>query len=249
MLRKRGAERKTGMAHEVLDLEKEVQRIRSVFAKRKEARVSEWIPYLNLYGRYAYYDRTAVLIHAMRELKVKSLTGMNILDVGCGGGTLLRYLFDFGAKPGNCFGIDLLEDALGSAKELSPNTSFFLANAAQIPFADHTFDLVFQSMVLTSVLDPKIKQTIASEMLRVLRQHGRLVWYDFIYDNPRNKNVKGIGGREIRELLPGCEFQFWRLTLAPPIGRTLGAVSPFLFHLFSRVPFLCTHYLCIAEKQ
>jgi len=236
------------MTREVLDLEKEVRRIRTVFAQRKEAPVSEWIPHLNLYGRYAYYDRTAVLIHALRQLNVSSLEGMKILDVGCGGGTLLRYLFDFGAKPRTCFGIDLLEDPVRSAKELSPNVGFYLANAARLPFSDECFDLVFQSMVLTSVLDAKIKQTIASEMLRVLRRRGRLVWYDFMFDNPRNKNVKGIGRSEIQELLPGCTLRFWRLTLAPPIGRILGAVSPFLFHLFSRVPFLCTHYLCIAEK-
>ena len=237
------------MMHEVLDLEKEVQRIRTVFAQRKEAQVSEWIPHLNLYGRYAYYDRTAVLIHALRQLNISSLEGMKILDVGCGGGTLLRYLFDFGAKPRTCFGIDLLEDPVRSARELSPNVGFYLANAARLPFPDESFDLVFQSMVLTSVLDSKIKQTIASEMLRVLRKRSRLVWYDFMFDNPRNKNVKGIGRSEIRKLLPGCTLHYWRLTLAPPVGRILAAVSPFLFHLFSRVPFLCTHYLCIAEKQ
>jgi len=237
------------MMHEILDLGKEVQRIRTVFAQRKEGQVSEWIPHLNLFGRYAYYDRTAVLIHALRQLNVNSLDGMKILDVGCGGGTLLRYLFDFGAKPRTCFGIDVLEDPLRSARELSPNVGFYLANAARLPFPDECFHLVFQSMVLTSVLDAKIKQTIASEMLRVLRKRGRLVWYDFMFDNPRNKNVKGIARGEIRELLPGCTLRFWRLTLAPPIGRILGAVSPFLFHLFSRVPFLCTHYLCIAEKQ
>jgi ubiquinone/menaquinone biosynthesis C-methylase UbiE len=234
---------------EVVDLAKEVHRIRTVFEQRKETRVSEWIPHLNLYGRYAYYERTAVLIHALRKLKVKSLSGMKTLDVGCGGGTLLRYLFDFGVKPRTSFGVDVLEDTLRVAKELSPNVGFFVANAARLPFPDETFDLAFQSMVFTSVLDPKIKRTIASEILRVLRKRGRFVWYDFIYDNPQNKNVKGIRRREISELLPGCTLQFWRLTLAPPIGRIAAAVSPFLFHLLSQAPFLCTHYLCIAEKQ
>jgi len=237
------------MAHEVLDLEEEVHRIRTVFEQRKEAHVSEWIPHFNLYGRYAYYERTAVLIHAWRKLKIKSLAGMQILDVGCGGGTLLRYLFDFGARPRSCFGIDVLEDTLRVARELSPNVGFSLANAGRLPFADETFDIAFQSMVFTSVLDPKIKRAIASEILRVLRKRGRFVWYDFLYDNPQNKNVKGIGRREIGELLPGCTLRFWRLTLAPPVGRIVAAVSPFLFHLLSRAPFLCTHYLCIAEKQ
>lgn len=237
------------MPSEVLDLGKEVRRIRTAFENREEPRLSEWIPSLNLYGRYAYNDRLTMLVHALRQSGVESLNGKKILDVGCGGGTLLRYLFDFGAKPKNCFGIELLEQSLRSAKEFSPNTSFFVANAAQIPFPDETFDMVFQSLVFTSVLDPQIKRAIASEVLRVLRKPGLFVWYDFMYNNPRNKNVKGIGRREIWELLPGCKLRFWRLTVAPPIGRIIGELSPFLFQLLSRVPFLCTHYLCIAEKQ
>lgn len=233
------------------DLEKEVRRIRQVFHERKEqrgGRVSEWLPYFNIYMRYALYERNLVLIHALRELNIRTLKGMRALDVGCGGGTLLRYLFDFGAKPKDCFGIDVLEDTLRGAKELSPNLGFSVASAARLPFANETFDIAFQSLVFTAVLDPEIKRAIAAEVLRVLRKGGRFVWYDFIYDNPQNPNVKGIRRKEIRQLLPGCKLRFWRLTLAPPIGRITAAVSPFLFHLLSQVPFLCTHCLCIAEK-
>src|SRR5438132_938145 len=113
---------------------------------------------------------------------------MKILDVGCGGGTLLRYLYDFGAKPKDCFGVDVLEDTLHAAKELSPNVGFFIASAARLPFGDETFDLVFQSLVFTSVLNPEIKRAMASEVLRVLRKGGWFVWYDFTYDNPQNPN-------------------------------------------------------------
>jgi ubiquinone/menaquinone biosynthesis C-methylase UbiE len=236
-------------AQDGLDLPQEVRRIREVFEQRKQLRVSEWIPHFNLYMRYVLYERSGVLIGALRKINVKTLRGMKILDVGCGGGTLLRYLYDFGAKPRNCFGIDVLEDALLGAKELAPNAGFSLASAARLPFADETFDLVFQSLVFTSVLNPEIKQVIASEILRVLRKGGRFIWYDFTYDNPQNPNVKGIGRREIRALLPGCKLHFWRLTLAPPIGKITAALSPFLFHLLSQLPFLCTHCLCIAEKE
>jgi ubiquinone/menaquinone biosynthesis C-methylase UbiE len=243
------AKPETKSAQAGLGLQEEVHRIRRVFEKRKKMQVSEWIPHFNLYARYMLYERNGVLIDALRKLKVKTLGDMKILDVGCGGGTLLRYLYDFGAKPRDCFGIDVLEDTLQVAKELSPNVGFFVASAACLPFADETFDLVFQSLVFTSVLDPEIKRTIASEVLRVLKRGGRFVWYDFTYDNPQNPNVKGVGRREIRELLPGCKLHFWRLTLAPPIGRITAALSPFLFHLLSQVPFLCTHCLCIAEKE
>ena len=82
-------------------------------------------------------------------------------------GTQLRYLFDFGAQPRNLFGVDVLEDVLHTAKHLSPQVGFCLANPAKLPFCDEAFDLVFQSLVFTAVLDPRIKQAMAAEVLRV----------------------------------------------------------------------------------
>jgi len=231
------------------EIGEEVQRIRSVFEERAKAPGTEWIPYFNLYARYLVYERSGVLLDSFRRLNVKTLAGLKILDVGCGSGTLLRYLFDFGAEPENLFGIDVLENTLQRARYLTPNLSFMVASAARLPFQDASFDLAFQSLVFTSVLDERIKQAMASEVLRILRKGGRFVWYDFMYDNPWNKNVKGIGKKEIYKLLPGCTFQFTKLTLAPPIGRPVAALSPFLYHLLSRIPMLCTHYLCIAQKQ
>jgi ubiquinone/menaquinone biosynthesis C-methylase UbiE len=230
-------------------IEQEVQRIRKVFEQRAQAPVSEWIPHFNLYARYLAYERTGILLDTFRKLNVKTLAGLKILDVGCGSGTLLRYLFDFGAEPENLFGVDVIEDTLKRARYLMPNVSFTVASAARLPFPDASFDLAFQSLVFTSVLDGKIKTAMASEVLRVLKKGGRFVWYDFLYDNPWNKNVKGIGKKEIYKLLPGCNFKFRKLTLAPPLGRPTAALSPFLYHLLSQIPWLCTHYLCIAQKQ
>lgn len=232
-----------------LKIQEEVQRIRDVFQERAKAPVSEWIPHFNLYARYLVYERSGILLDTFRRLNIKTLSGLKILDVGCGSGTLLRYLFDFGAEPENLFGIDVLGQTLKRAKYLSPNISFAVASAAKLPFPDASFDLAFQSLVFTSVLDSRIKQAMASEVLRILKKGGRFVWYDFMYNNPRNADVKGIGKKEIYELLPGCTFQFRKLTLAPPLGRPVAALSPFLYHLLSQIPLLCTHYLCVAQKQ
>jgi SAM-dependent methyltransferase len=239
---------KIAVTSEGPDLEQEVRRVREVYSQRRERRVSEWIPQFNLYARYVLYERNELLVSVFRKLGVETLAGLRVLDVGCGSGTFLRYLFDFGAKPEDCFGVDVLEDTLHGAKHMNPNLGFTVASGARLPFPDQAFDIVFQSLVFTSVLDPSVKRGIAAEILRILPKGGRFVWYDFIYDNPSNPNVRGIGRREIRDLLPGCKLQFWRLTLAPPIGRVAGRISPFLYHLLSQVPFFRTHCLCIAEK-
>jgi hypothetical protein len=109
--------------------------------------------------------------------------------------------------------------------------------------------LVFQCTVFTSILDPKMKREIAGEMLRVLRPDGFILWYDFHVNNPRNAEVLGIKEAEIHRLFPNCKFHLRRITLAPPLGRIVAPISPFLYYMLSGLSFLCTHYLGLFEKQ
>lgn len=226
----------------------ETQRIRKIWKERQERSALESAQHFNYYGHYAVYERNELILTIFRSEGLRTLAGMRILDVGCSGGALLRHLYDFGARPGECAGIDLREDALQIAKYLSPNAGYVVASGVELPFADATFDLAFQTTVFTSVLDAALRNRMAGEILRTLRAGGRLVWYDFIYNNPRNPNVRGIGRREISQLLAGCRLRFWRVTLAPPIGRLAARVSPFLYHSLSCLPLLRSHYLCLAQK-
>jgi SAM-dependent methyltransferase len=226
----------------------EARRIREVYKQRKIGRNSVGVTPMDLRGRCAIHEREELLIRIFRREGLSTLAGLKILDLGCGAGALLGRLFDYGAEPENCFGVDIIEERLLFAKHLRPNINFILGSGAQLPLPDESFDFIFQFLLFTSVLDPEIKRTIAGEILRTLRRGGRLVWYDFAYDNPQNPDVKGIGRREIRKLLPGCRLDFWRLTLAPPVGRLAVRISPLVYRVLSEVPFLRTHYLCVAEK-
>jgi SAM-dependent methyltransferase len=226
----------------------EVRRIREVYKERTMGRNAVTVTPMDLFGRCAVHEREELLVTIFRRQGLSTLAGLKILDLGCGAGALLGHLFDYGAEPENCFGVDIIEERLVFAKHLRPNINFILGSGAQLPLPDETFDFVFQFLLFTSVLDPDIKRTIAGEILRTLRRGGRLIWYDFAYDNPQNPDVKGIGRREIRKLLPGCRLSFWRLTLAPPVGRLAVRISPFLYRALSQVPLLRTHCLCVAEK-
>jgi ubiquinone/menaquinone biosynthesis C-methylase UbiE len=188
------------------------------------------------------------MLQFFQKMGFTSLHDLRILDVGCGSGATLRRLLDFGAEPENCFGIDLVPKHVEAARRAHPNFKFVEGSAAQLPFPDEEFDLVHQATVFTSVLDPKIKQAIASEVLRTLRPGGHMIWYDFAYSNPRNPNVRGIGRQEIRVLFRGCKVEFNRLTLAPPIARPAARVSPLLCRLLWAFSPLRTHYLCFIQK-
>jgi len=226
----------------------EARRIREVYKQRKIGHKTVNVTPMDLRGRYAIHEREELLLRVFRSQGLTTLAGLKILDVGCGAGALLGRLFDYGAEPENCFGVDLIEERLLFAKHLRPNINFILGSGAQLPLPSESFDFVFQFLLFTSVLDAEIKRSIAAEILRTLRRGGRFIWYDFAYDNPQNADVKGIARGEIQKLLPACRLNFWRLTLAPPLGRLAARVSPFLYRALSQIPLLRTHYLCVAEK-
>src|SRR3989442_4123843 len=84
---------------------------------------------------------------------------------------------------------------------------------------DATSDMVLQSLLFTSILDGEVRRAVAREMLRVVRQDGWILWYDFHVDNPWNPDVRRVGRREMAALFPGCHIELQRLTLAPPLSR------------------------------
>jgi ubiquinone/menaquinone biosynthesis C-methylase UbiE len=176
------------------------------------------------------------------------LENKKTLDVGCGNGSWLRNFVQWGARPDNCYGIDLLEDRISEARQISPNMHFALANAEKLDFPDGRFDIVLLATCLTSIFDRDMKKHIAREAKRVLNDAGMILWYDFRYNNPWNPDVKGIKKKEIVELFGDCEYDFKSVTLAPPIARCVCACHPSLYSFFNIFPFLRTHVLCWITK-
>ena len=234
-------------AQSELDLEaqRENERVRGVFGKRTEVNSGPF----DLYALCAHQERQEALIRFFRRIGLSSLQGLKLLDVGCGSGGNLRRMIDFGAEAKNCIGIDLFRKSLLDGRGVNPGISLLEGTAARLPFGDGQFDFVFQFTVLTSILDSSVKRQIVSEIARTLRTGGYFVWYDFAFSNPRNQDVRGIGRREIAELLDGFQLDFQKITLAPPIGRKAVRISPAFYRLLALFPILRSHYFCFARKS
>jgi SAM-dependent methyltransferase len=157
---------------------------------------------------------------------------------------MLRQFVQWGASPEKIVGIELRREPVQLALKLSPNLDIRSGSADQLPWREDFFDLVCQHTVFTSILDFTLKQKIASEINRVLRPGGAVLWYDFTYDNPQNPNVRGIKAGEIRSLFPGYTMYLGRITLAPPIARRIPeSLLPVFYPLLSAIPLIRTHYL------
>ena len=227
----------------------EIDRIRTVYEKRAREGKSKVYSYFNTANLYFIQRRERALLRLLRRFGFEDLDDRKILDVGCGVGGLLRRFVDYGAKPSNLYGVDILPDRISLAEELSPHLNFCLGNAAQLPFDAGLFDIVMQFTVFTSILDNDMKRQIASEMLRILKPDGVIIWYDYHVNNPKNPDVRGVKKKEIRELFQDCDIKLKRITLAPPVARMLAPCSVILCQMLEKLPFLCTHYIGAITKK
>ncbi len=177
------------------------------------------------------------------------LDGRVIADIGCGRGTWLTEFLQWGAEPGKLCGIDLDDERVQVARQRVPSGDVRIGDASRLPWADASFDLQTQFTLFTSVLNMDVKRQIASEMLRVLKPGGLILWYDFRYNNPRNPNVRGIDAKEIRSLFPSCLIKLEKVTLAPPIARAVVPLSWVAGLILEKVPLLRTHYLGVIRRK
>ena len=173
-----------------------------------------------------------------------SLATCRILEVGCGTGFWLRQFVKWGARPDLVAGVDLLPDRVSEAQRICPSeTTITCTNAGRLDFADQSFDIVFQALVFTSVQDAAMRRRIASEMRRVTRRGGLIIWYDFDVNNPANPDVRAVKKPEIIELFPDCSISLHRVGLAPPIYRFFAPYSWVVCELLEMLPMLRTHQL------
>lgn len=95
----------------------------------------------------------------------------HLLEVGCGGGHLLRDALLAGAS---ATGIDHSEEMVDLASRQAPGASLLLAAAESLPFRDGTFTAVAMSVVFFFFDDPV---AVLCECRRVLTDDGRIAIY------------------------------------------------------------------------
>jgi SAM-dependent methyltransferase len=209
---------------------------------------------------FFYHGRTRHALALLRNAGFFPCADKTVLEVGCGSRGWLPDFESWGVLRANLAGIDLDQDRVVTIRKLLSGSSLTLheaptggadiriGDASQLPWPDATFDLLVQSTVFTSILSPDLKRRVASEMLRVLRPGGIILWYDFVYNNPANANVRGIGLGEVRQLFPNCSLRTRSVTLAPPIARVIVPLSWLTGEFLQALRVLNTHRLILIRR-
>jgi SAM-dependent methyltransferase len=157
------------------------------------------VPTAHYDGVAAWYDEHLAPGPELVEV-VRRLAGPGpgrCLDLGCGTGFHLATLHKLGWT---VTGIDISEDQLRLARSRAgDSTELLQGDAADLPFADGSFDLVFSAFTHTDVDD---FETVVAEAVRVLAPGGRLVYAGPhpCFVGPHSRFVRAMG---IPELHPG----------------------------------------------
>jgi 2-polyprenyl-3-methyl-5-hydroxy-6-metoxy-1,4-benzoquinol methylase len=173
-----------------------------------------------------------------------STENIQFLEAGAGEGSNIGFFRSIGIKDENIYANELLEERIKELRSNFQQINILPGNALQLNLKNK-FDIVFQSTVFTSVLDNNYKDQFALKLWELTKPGGIVLWYDFMFDNPKNKSVKGISKNEVRALFPdSLKIEFYKVTLAPPIGRRFQNFYSFL----NWFPFLRTHIIAVIHK-
>jgi SAM-dependent methyltransferase len=214
---------------------------------RHSLRPSSGNPWFDPDYVFRVQEQEREVLNLLRRYRQVNLDQLRVLDAGCGAaGWLQRFIF-WGASPENLAGIDLIADRIENARKLVPPTlTLKVGNAAEIDYADQSFDVIVLSLVVSLVMDASMRRRIASETLRVLKPGGIVIWYDYRYKPPRLQ-VRAIRRREIESLFGGCDIDLKRVTPIPPLRR-IARYSLMLALASGKLPFVRTHYLGAIQK-
>ena len=186
------------------------------------------------------------------------------LDVGCGTGQLAIRLADLGYK---VTGLDSSAGMLQLLQQKRPDITTVVGSAAELPFANETFELTYCVAVMHHVAHPAAVRRTLLEMARVTAPGGLVLVWDH---NPRNpywpiimRRVPQDSGAERlipeSEVVAGLQEGGARVRISRQLGlmpdfapKLLTPVFVGVERLAERTPVirrLCAHNVVLAIKE
>ena len=167
------------------------------FHKRSKEDFKDFIKKLELQALETAEERIPLYL----EVGLKDAE--NILDVGCGSGTVTKDIAHL--TKGKVIGIDGSGDMIEVAKNILKdykNVELYVSSAETIPFRDNTFDIVTCNLFFMWVDNP---QKVINEMTRVTKPGGRVLAslepdYGGKLHYPENPKIDAVfSGKAIKE--------------------------------------------------
>lgn len=122
-----------------------------------------------------------------------SLSELKLTDVGCGAGRHIPEFLALGFSPAHLTGIEVLVDRMIRAREMLPKAvNLIEGDAALAGLSLESQDVVLSACCFPPLLDDDFRQNLADRMWGWVKLGGGVIFYDFLYSNPANPDVRGV---------------------------------------------------------
>jgi cyclopropane fatty-acyl-phospholipid synthase-like methyltransferase len=157
-------------------------------------------------------------------------TGARILEIGCGPGTILRYL-----PKSEYIGFDLSAKYIEMAKKRYPHAQFVCERVSQFSLEKHhSFDLVLALGIVHHLEDEEAKQ-LFEIAYQALKPGGKLVTVDGVWTRHQSSTARWLLARDRGEFVRN-EQQYLGIA-----SKVFEKVRPSVRHDLLRIPY--THMI------
>jgi ubiquinone/menaquinone biosynthesis C-methylase UbiE len=228
----------------------DVDRIRNVYeqdysvARTRGCWSAQWSP-RNVTAMYFRQRVERELVLALNRTGI-DFEEADVLDVGCGSGTHLRFFADLGADRARLHGIDLVRERIVAAKRLAPDLDFIVGDATSLPYGNASFDVVSQFTALCNIKDVDLLRRAAAEMTRVAKPDGSIIWFG-VSRSPRQAPYRAITAGQLRSLFRGWAV-IWETHLFHRWTEMLAGRFPDVCAAIERLPVPKSNLLAVLRR-
>lgn len=157
------------------------------FTKEKNVVMNNWAPFYDTLMKVYTLGREKKLRNC--ELDIANIKkGDNVLEIGCGTGTLTILAKERAGSSGKVFGIDaaseMIKVAKRKAKSKKVEIMFQVGDICNLPFEDNSFDYVLCSFMIFHISSEKRRDGL-QDIFRVLKDNGTFVIVDILKEEGR----------------------------------------------------------------
>ena len=151
-------------------------------------------------------------------------TNLKVLDAGCGGGRIIRYLIKRGISPKNIVGQDISPEMIKIAKKNFPKLSFIQRNMRSTNLPRNSLDLITCTMAIHDLDEKDFRKTLKN-FHRLLKDGGT---FFYIVSHPirvinGNMNLYFNEGWQINKTPWGTKLPYFHRTVETYIKETTSA--------------------------